>query len=198
MIYKQGELIRHLQTELASAKARSPAAPPQLLSPPNRNGMPPAADDFGLIGPFGTGRYHKEQRAWRPNDLVSDRRKLGGFDARFHSTSAGATPRDFRVLPARIILVRNGESYEGDDQFEYSSIPDPRIPLTDVGRVQAREHTGFFWLCLILPSPTLRRIPAAPTKLLVLNFPSSSTRILSPSSLFLRWVSPRPFKPPCP
>lgn len=37
---------------------------------------------------------------------IGDRRYLGLYDARFHSTSTGATPKDFRVLPRRIILVR--------------------------------------------------------------------------------------------
>lgn len=39
-----------------------------------------------------------------------DRRLLGQYDARFHSTAPGATPRDFRVLPERIFLIRHAES----------------------------------------------------------------------------------------
>ena len=48
--------------------------------------------------------YHLQRTA-----QAADRRNLGLFDARFHSIASGATPRDFRVLPKYIILVRHGK-----------------------------------------------------------------------------------------
>ena len=41
----------------------------------------------------------------------------------------GATPRDHRVLPKRIILVRHAESQGNIDHFAYSEVPDPQICL---------------------------------------------------------------------
>ena len=49
-------------------------------------------------------------------------RRGSGFDARFHSTSPQATPRDYRVLPARIILVRHGESEGNVDNITYAQV----------------------------------------------------------------------------
>lgn len=66
-----------------------------------------------------------------------DRRYLGLYDARFHSTSSGATPRDFRILPRRIILVRHGESMGNVDHTAYTYVPDPQVPLSDNGFQQA-------------------------------------------------------------
>ena len=43
----------------------------------------------------------------------------------------GATPRDHRVLPKRIILVRHAESQGNIDHFAYSEVPDPQICLVD-------------------------------------------------------------------
>lgn len=59
-----------------------------------------------------------------------DRRLVGSFDARFHSASWGATPKDFRILPARIILVRHAQSEGNIDNAAYASIPDNKIPIT--------------------------------------------------------------------
>ncbi|KAK9835626.1 hypothetical protein WJX74_004542 [Apatococcus lobatus] len=69
---------------------------------------------------------------------IADRRGLGMYDARYHSTSQGATPHDLRVLPRRIILVRHAESQGNVDNFAYSYTPDPQVPLTDRGHEQAR------------------------------------------------------------
>ncbi|CAL8465534.1 g5070 [Coccomyxa elongata] len=68
-----------------------------------------------------------------------DRRSIGLYDARFHSTNWGATPKDHRVLPKRIILVRHAESEGNTDHFAYSHIPDPQICLTQNGHEQAIE-----------------------------------------------------------
>lgn len=45
-------------------------------------------------------------------------------DARFHSTSGGATPRDFRILPERIFLVRHAESLGNASELTYANVPD--------------------------------------------------------------------------
>lgn len=82
-----------------------------------------------------------------------DRRYLGLYDARFHSTASyvghrciytlvhactrlythaplrGATPRDFRIVPRKIILVRHGESMGNVDHHHYTYVPDPQVPL---------------------------------------------------------------------
>ncbi|GFR41068.1 hypothetical protein Agub_g1708 [Astrephomene gubernaculifera] len=68
-----------------------------------------------------------------------DRRLLGLYDARFHSTHTGATPSDFRVLPSRIILVRHAESEGNVDNLLYTTMPDSQVPLTARGHMQARE-----------------------------------------------------------
>lgn len=68
---------------------------------------------------------------------IGDRRFYGLYDARFHSIHNGATPRDFRVLPDRIILVRHAESEGNVNKRIYSVVPDRKLPLTDKGRAQA-------------------------------------------------------------
>lgn len=70
---------------------------------------------------------------------LSDRRLVGMFDARYHSTSSGATPRDFRILPRRIILVRHAESEGNVDNAAYTYLPDPQVPLTPKGWRQALQ-----------------------------------------------------------
>ena len=42
---------------------------------------------------------------------------------------SGATPKDFRILPRRIILVRHAESEGNIDNFAYTYVPDPQVPL---------------------------------------------------------------------
>ena len=68
-----------------------------------------------------------------------DARARGEFDARFHSTSSSATPRDLRVLPRRIVLVRHAESEGNVDSHAYTYMPDPQVPLTQRGLDQAAE-----------------------------------------------------------
>lgn len=68
-----------------------------------------------------------------------DARARGEFDARFHSTSSSATPRDLRVLPRRIVLVRHAESEGNVDSHAYTYMPDPQVPLTPRGLEQAVE-----------------------------------------------------------
>ena len=41
----------------------------------------------------------------------------------------GAVPKDYRVLPKRIILVRHAESEGNIDNFAYTYVPDPQVPL---------------------------------------------------------------------
>ncbi len=43
--------------------------------------------------------------------------------------SRGAIPRDHRVLPPRIILVRHAESEGNVDNLAYTYLPDPKVPL---------------------------------------------------------------------
>ena len=88
-----------------------------------------------------------------------DRRFFGAFDARFHSihkcacgslettgndvgcvfVRSGATPKDLRVLPDRIILVRHAESAGNVNKHVYSMIPDRKLPLTETGKAQAES-----------------------------------------------------------
>jgi len=70
---------------------------------------------------------------------INDRRLVGLFDARYHSTSSGATPSDFRILPRRIILVRHAESEGNVDNKAYTYLPDPQVPLTPKGWRQALQ-----------------------------------------------------------
>jgi broad specificity phosphatase PhoE len=70
---------------------------------------------------------------------ITDRRLVGLFDARYHSTSYGATPKDFRILPKRIILVRHAESEGNVNNQAYTYLPDPQVPLTQKGWRQAME-----------------------------------------------------------
>ncbi|KAK9810737.1 hypothetical protein WJX73_003928 [Symbiochloris irregularis] len=60
------------------------------------------------------------------------------YDARFHSTHKGATPKDMRILPRKIILVRHAESEGNISSLAYTFTPDPQVPLTDRGWGQAR------------------------------------------------------------
>eukprot|EP00208_Stichococcus_sp_RCC1054_P002445 CAMPEP_0206143802 /NCGR_PEP_ID=MMETSP1473-20131121/21850_1 /ASSEMBLY_ACC=CAM_ASM_001109 /TAXON_ID=1461547 /ORGANISM="Stichococcus sp, Strain RCC1054" /LENGTH=483 /DNA_ID=CAMNT_0053539373 /DNA_START=173 /DNA_END=1621 /DNA_ORIENTATION=+ len=84
-------------------------------------------------------------RGWSPGispfeaqrTAIGDRRYLGGFDARFHSTNSGATPDDYRVLPRKIILVRHAESEGNVDNYAYTYVPDMQVPLTERGKQQA-------------------------------------------------------------
>jgi len=68
---------------------------------------------------------------------INDRRLVGLFDARYHSTASGATPADYRILPRRIILVRHAESEGNVDNRAYTYLPDPQVPLTPLGWRQA-------------------------------------------------------------
>ena len=70
---------------------------------------------------------------------INDRRLVGLFDARYHSTSSKATPKDFRILPKRIILVRHAESEGNVDNQAYTYMPDPQVPLTKKGWRQALD-----------------------------------------------------------
>ncbi|GAB4814314.1 hypothetical protein N2152v2_001360 [Parachlorella kessleri] len=70
---------------------------------------------------------------------VGDRRLLGCYDARYHSTHMGATPRDFRLLPRRIVVVRHAQSEGNVDNFQYTYVPDPKVPLTAKGWEQALD-----------------------------------------------------------
>ncbi|KAL3151110.1 hypothetical protein ABBQ38_012977 [Trebouxia sp. C0009 RCD-2024] len=84
--------------------------------------------------------WHKDIKPFEvQRSAIGDRRYLGGYDARFHSTNKGATPRDHRILPRRIILVRHAESEGNIDNFAYTYVPDPQVPLTLRGLQQAEQ-----------------------------------------------------------
>ena len=75
----------------------------------------------------------------------------------------GATPRNFRVLPRRIVLIRHAESQGNLDDACYTYLPDNRIPLTAKGWEQARaagqrlrEVTGGEGTIFFYTSPYLR------------------------------------------
>ena len=70
---------------------------------------------------------------------INDRRLVGMFDARYHSASSGATPKDHRILPRRIVLVRHAESEGNVNNQAYTYLPDPQVPLTSKGWRQALE-----------------------------------------------------------
>ena len=63
-----------------------------------------------------------------------------GVEAWSIDASRGATPRDHRILPKRIILVRHAESEGNVDNFAYTYVPDPQVPL-----VSQEDH-----LCALL------------------------------------------------
>ena len=69
----------------------------------------------------------KDSKSMLLRAQASDRRKLGMYDARYHSTSSGATPKDFRLLPKRIILVRHAQSEGNVDNSAYTYLPDPQV-----------------------------------------------------------------------
>mmetsp|Transcript_6309 Transcript_6309/g.39306 ORF Transcript_6309/g.39306 Transcript_6309/m.39306 type:complete len:402 (-) Transcript_6309:1873-3078(-) len=74
------------------------------------------------------------KRVW-----LADRRGTGQYDARYHSTTPAAVPRDVSVLPPRIVLLRHAESQGNVDHRTYAEVPDHRVPLTLRGRAQAGE-----------------------------------------------------------
>lgn len=82
-----------------------------------------------------------DQKASIPRGSYSskDRRTKGKYDARYHSTSPIALPRDLRVLPPKIFLLRHAESQGNVDHRTYATVPDHQVPLTLRGRAQARE-----------------------------------------------------------
>ena len=70
----------------------------------------------------------------------------------------GATPRDHRVLPKRIILVRHAESQGNIDHFAYSEVPDPQICL--VGFSSCAPQLVSHMQCTALLSPS--QVPDSP------------------------------------
>lgn len=70
----------------------------------------------------------------QPRTAASSRASLQAATRRHHPPCRrGATPRDFRVLPRRIFLVRHAESEGNVDNIAYTYLPDPRVPLTARG-----------------------------------------------------------------
>jgi hypothetical protein len=47
----------------------------------------------------------------------------------FYLNFRAAVPRDLRVLPRRIVLVRHAESEGNVDAWAYTYLPDPQVPL---------------------------------------------------------------------
>lgn len=76
----------------------------------------------------------------------------------------GATPKDFRVLPKRIILVRHAESEGNIDNFAYTYVPDPQVPLvrpTDLPIYPSRCHAWPHASAILASEESLSRmIPA--------------------------------------
>ena len=54
---------------------------------------------------------------------------LHAFNSAPVTMCRGATPQDYRVLPRRIVLVRHAESEGNIDNFAYTYVPDPQVPL---------------------------------------------------------------------
>ncbi|GLC44437.1 hypothetical protein PLESTB_000469800 [Pleodorina starrii] len=104
-----------------------------------RHGAPPAIALPETLQP----QQQQQRHALRPFDAqhiaFGDRRLMGLYDARFHSTHTGAIPADLRILPDRIVLVRHAESEGNVDNKAYTYIPDSQVPLTSRGHMQARE-----------------------------------------------------------
>ncbi|PNW85350.1 hypothetical protein CHLRE_03g182300v5 [Chlamydomonas reinhardtii] len=126
IIYSQKAKIEQLTETVQEEIQRGrplPTVPPPATS--SMDGMPPPPR---AISPFAMQAVG-----------YGDRRLAGLYDARFHSTHNGATPKDYRVLPERIILVRHAESEGNVDNKAYSYIPDSQVPLTARGHMQARE-----------------------------------------------------------
>ncbi len=63
-------------------------------------------------------------------------------------THRGATPRDYRILPRKIILVRHGESMGNIDHNHYTYVPDPQVPLVWVAVYIYRK--GFLLFGVVL------------------------------------------------
>lgn len=62
--------------------------------------------------------------------------------AGFHEKSTEVRQRNNNIIPPRprrIILVRHGESEGNLDESAYTRIPDPKIALTEKGKVQSEE-----------------------------------------------------------
>lgn len=55
------------------------------------------------------------------------------------ASGASVAERRPRGKPRRIILVRHGQSLGNVDAFAYETVPDHRLPLTEVGAKQARD-----------------------------------------------------------
>eukprot|EP00195_Chlamydomonas_chlamydogama_P012286 CAMPEP_0202901526 /NCGR_PEP_ID=MMETSP1392-20130828/14302_1 /ASSEMBLY_ACC=CAM_ASM_000868 /TAXON_ID=225041 /ORGANISM="Chlamydomonas chlamydogama, Strain SAG 11-48b" /LENGTH=410 /DNA_ID=CAMNT_0049588099 /DNA_START=245 /DNA_END=1477 /DNA_ORIENTATION=- len=120
VIDKQQALIDQLRASVTRTKETAPV-PPASVSAPSLGWN-------SKLSPFESQRIG-----------IGDRRLLGLYDARFHSTASGATPKDYRVLPDRIILVRHAESEGNVSNLAYTTIPDSQIPLTARGHEQARK-----------------------------------------------------------
>uniref|UniRef100_A0A7S3QYR3 Phosphoglycerate mutase-like protein n=1 Tax=Dunaliella tertiolecta TaxID=3047 RepID=A0A7S3QYR3_DUNTE len=118
-VLKQQELLEKMQHQLSQQQQQQ-----QQTSEPPKTSTGWSPD----VSPFEAQRIG-----------IGDRRLAGLYDARFHSTATGAIPRDFRVLPDKIFLVRHAESEGNVNSATYSFTPDSQVSLTERGRQQARE-----------------------------------------------------------
>jgi broad specificity phosphatase PhoE len=126
LLQEQQKTIEQLQRSTSSAQRTSSG---QVLTSENGWSLrTPSFQASRAVSPFDSQRIG-----------IGDRRLLGLFDSRFHSTSSGATPKDFRVLPDRIFLVRHAESEGNVDNAAYTTKPDSQVPLTLLGRQQAQD-----------------------------------------------------------
>eukprot|EP00889_Picochlorum_renovo_P005919 jgi/Picre1/32949/NNA_008276.t1 len=122
MIEKQQAMIEEMQEMMGSfAKA--------VVSGKDTRDRSPVLDKLAA--------QDDEARKQMSTAAIHDRRLVGLFDARYHSTSTGATPRDHRILPKKIILVRHAESEGNVNNQAYTYLPDPQVPLTKTGWRQA-------------------------------------------------------------
>ncbi|GAX79717.1 hypothetical protein CEUSTIGMA_g7158.t1 [Chlamydomonas eustigma] len=128
LLQEQQKTIQQLQERSTSGSVQRPSSGKGLNSENCWNLRNSSFQTNRAVSPFDSQRIG-----------IGDRRLLGLFDSRFHSTSSGATPKDFRVLPDRIFLVRHAESEGNVDNAAYTTIPDSQVPLTQLGRQQAQE-----------------------------------------------------------
>ncbi|PSC69919.1 phosphoglycerate mutase [Micractinium conductrix] len=138
--------------EAAAAAVATPAAPGAAASGGAARSSGPAILGGGAGARSQVLESVMEEEA-RANLLLQqaplgDRRLLGLFDARYHSTAWGASPKDFRVLPKRIFLVRHAESEGNVDNIAYTYLPDPRVPLTARGWQQAMSAGDRLKACM--------------------------------------------------
>ncbi|KAI3434838.1 hypothetical protein D9Q98_002893 [Chlorella vulgaris] len=152
LLKQQSETIRLLQHGLLHAQQQQPSERPSAASAAaaaaaaatsllDASEAPQVAASAHQRAPR---RHRSTTRRGDPlasalKPSIADRRTLGSYDARYHSTNGAATPSDHRILPRRIVLVRHAQSKGNVDPFQYEHTPDPSVPLTATGWQQALD-----------------------------------------------------------